>query len=102
VFNSGPESLNFSTKSCPEAIPLQIPRDETPTLQDHPKPDTDVQRLWQCGSQQQDPQWCTFDCQNMSRPSGLEDSFGTVTTKVHQTAVTGSGDFQELCDESPS
>ena len=40
--------------------------------------------------------------QNTSTCSGHSDSFGTVTTKVHQTAVTGSGDFQEFCDESQS
>ena len=59
---------------------------------------SDCQRGWQC-SKQQDPQWCTSDCQNISTLSVLEDSAGTVTTKVHQTAVPGSGDFQ-FCDES--
>jgi len=30
------------------------------------------------------------------------DLFGTVIMEVHQTAVTGSGHFQEFCDESHS
>ena len=41
------------------------------------------------------------ECQHVFRTLGHQDSAGTVTTKVHQTAVTGSGDFQ-FCDESHS
>ena len=96
-FNSGLKSLNTTVQQS--LVHCKFRR-EFPGRKIHiaaPSCDTDVQRRWQCGKQ--DPQWCTFDCQNISTRSGLEDLVGTVTTKVHQTAVPGSGDFQ-FCDES--